>query len=287
VIPLKSRLDKFILHLKLDRGLSPATVEAYAADVRVFLEGLTGPLASVGRAELLKHFERLDARGVGARSRARKLSALKRFFAFAVAEGWCGSDPAAELEGSAPARRLPETLSKDEIERLITAAAADGGADAIMLRLLYATGLRVSELVSLRIDQVDTHAGLLRVTGKGDKVRIVPIDPETCRQLQTYLKSAERRDALFHSGRGRPFTRQGFWKAVRKHAMSAGLGSRVTPHVLRHAFATHLLEGGMNLRSLQLLLGHSDISTTEIYSHVSTAHLTETLRKHHPKAKRP
>lgn len=301
-----SPLEKFALFLKLDRGLSPKTVEAYCSDVRPFLAHITGgDLASANEANALmrlttqdvqNHLGNLTAQGTGHRSLARKLSALRLFFKFAVTEKWCEQDLTAQLKAPPPRHPLPQTLAPDEVEKLLQAPITEGATtEAVMIRVLYAAGLRVSELVSLEPDQLDPTAGILRIQGKGDKTRIVPVDAETVSLIARYIagvrpalrekaRDANRARALFLSKQGQGFTRQGFWKLIKKYALLAGLSpANVSPHVLRHAFATHLLERGMSLRSLQLLLGHSDISTTEIYSHVSTSHLHEALKQHHPR----
>lgn len=285
-------LEKFALYLKLDCGLSPRTVEAYTSDLSPFLK--THSVAKSTRAMIQDYLHKLS-QTLEARSLARKLSALRLFFKFAMAQNWRDTDPTAEIETPSGTRKLPKTLSLDDVEALLSAPQAP--ADAIMLRFLYATGLRVSELTGLRIENIDLQTGIVRVTGKGEKTRIVPVDAHTTSLLTQYLaeirpvlakksKRATTERAFFLSRQGRGYTRQGFWKLVKKYALAAGIAANVSPHVLRHAFATHLLERGMNLRSLQMVLGHADISTTEIYSHVSTSHLHEALKKHHPRSRR-
>lgn len=282
-------LEKFALYLKLDCGLSAKTVEAYTSDLKGFLEKHSAKTAS--RGDIQNYLNALSAK-LENRSLARKLSALRLFFKFATAQNWRSTDPTLEIESPRIRRALPQTLSPEEVEALLDAPESE--ADKIMLRVLYASGLRVSELISLLPENLDAQSGLLRVTGKGSKTRIVPIDSLTLAMIEKYLaeirpalktrsKSDNKSQAVFLSQQGHAFTRQGFWKLIKKYARKAAITQNVSPHVLRHAFATHLLERGMNLRSLQMLLGHSDISTTEIYSHVSTAHLHEALRKHHPK----
>ena len=290
-------MEKFTLYLRLDCGLSPKTVQAYTADLKPLLAIWGNRLATISRGDIENHLATLSAQGVGNRSLARKLSAFRLFFRHALAEGLVTLDPTNEIRAAAPQRALPQTLSVEHVDALLATPSRSGATtDALMLRVLYAAGLRVSELVSLAPDQVDTQAGLLRIQGKGEKTRIVPIDQGTAASIAHYIKEVRpalrakaRFDAkastLFLSTQGHGFTRQGFWKLLKKYALQAGIASTVSPHVLRHAFATHLLERGMNLRSLQMLLGHSDISTTEIYSHVSTRHLHEALRKHHPRNK--
>lgn len=296
--PGAKELNEFALYLRLDRGLSAKTIEAYSGDLARFLKTHAPMLSRLTRADLELYLSTLSKQGVGARSLARNLSALRLFFKFALARQWCATDPTAEVRVSTKRQRLPKTLAVEEVEALLDAPVAAGEpGDAIMIRVLYASGLRVSELIGLRPESADLQAGILRVQGKGDKVRIVPLDPETVSLVTRYARELRpalaartseprRSQSLFLSKQGRQFTRQGFWKLVKKYALAAGVTADVSPHVLRHAFATHLLERGMNLRTLQLLLGHSDISTTEIYSHVSAEHLRETLDRHHPRGSR-
>lgn len=294
---MEDALERFTLYLKLDRGLAAKTIEAYATDLKPFLAEKKGSIAQVDRRDIETHLAALMDEGIGNRSLARKLSALRAFFKFAVSEGWLEANPTDEIQASSPKRNLPKTLGTEEVERLLDAPLADEAlGDAIMIRVLYASGLRVSELVGLKPENADLQAGILRIQGKGDKVRIVPIDANTAALITRYLNELRpmlaakarmpaRAETLFLSKQGHGFTRQGFWKLLKKYARKSGIESDVSPHVLRHAFATHLLERGMSLRSLQMLLGHSDIATTEIYSHVSSKHLHETLRNHHPRAK--
>lgn len=291
-------LDPFRLFLTLDCGLAAKTAEAYVSDATPFLAALTKAgrtPANATPADVQDHLNTLSTAGITNRSIARKLSAIRMFFKMALRQNQRDTDPTAEIESPKIGRSLPKTLSLEQVEALLEApinAKAEG--DAIMLRFLYASGLRVSELVTLSADQIDLELGSVRVQGKGEKVRLVPIDPETARLTTYYLANIRpelrrrsdtnpKRETLFLSRLGREFTRQGFWKLIKKYGAAAGLDANVSPHVLRHAFATHLLERGMNLRSLQLLLGHSDIATTEIYSHVSSTHLKEALLKHHPR----
>ncbi|MBI2605513.1 MAG: tyrosine recombinase XerD [Deltaproteobacteria bacterium] len=298
-------LDKFALHLRLDLGLSPKSVEAYVSDLRQFLvqprhqtEAATIAPSSVSRGDIQKHLDRLKRAGTVNRTLARKISALRRFFRFCADEGLTDRDPTEKLETPKIGRSLPKTLSLGEVETLLASPETEN--DRTMIRTLYATGLRVSELLTLPPEGIDLEAGLVRVQGKGGKIRLVPLDQQTVQMLKEYLTSVRPRlssrqarkrlknssaPTLFLSSHGRPFTRQGFWKMIRRAALKAGITSKVSPHVLRHAFATHLLERGMNLRSLQMVLGHSDIATTEIYSHVTTTHLHETVKKYHPRSK--
>jgi len=291
-----SRLEKFALYLRIDRGLSLKTVEAYVSDVKPCLFHLEKPLQNVTELDLQELLKSLTKTGnLGNRSLARKLSALRLFFQFAVTEGWCLKDPTLEMRSPKIAASLPTTLSHAEVEALLEAPIQNNcPTDALMLRVLYAAGLRVSELVTLKPESIASNAGVLRVQGKGDKIRVVPIDPNTHALLLHYLSSIrphqkEGSDTrpLFLSRLGRGFTRQAVWKMIKKYVLKTGLNPSVSPHVLRHAFATHLLERGMSLRSLQMLLGHSDIATTEIYSHVSNTHLHDALRQFHPRSHLP
>lgn len=280
-------LEKFALYLRLDRGLGPKTVLAYVSDVAQFLDGRSYRAANLLTVPGVRnHIAQLSRHGLSARSLARKLSALRLFFKFALEEGLCKTDPTVGIESPRPARALPKSVSHHEIDQLLSSPSRQ--TDALMLRVMYAAGLRVSELVSLKLDALDLQSGSVRVQGKGEKTRIVPLDASTTEQLIGYLQTRPSGcgDTVFLSARKKPFTRQGFWKLLKKYAQAAGIDRDISPHTLRHAFATHLLEQGMNLRSLQTLLGHSDISTTQIYSHVATAHLREALVKNHPKGKK-
>lgn len=292
-------LDKFGLYLKLDCGLSAKTIEAYVSDIKDFVIENHTSLERLKPIDIQNFLGALAQNGISARSLARKLSALRMFFKFAVSEGLCESDPTLEVRSAPAGKSLPRTLAPEEVDALLEAPLRHGGpTEAIMIRLLYAAGLRVTELISLNPDQVDLAAGVVRVHGKGDKTRIVPIDASTASLIVQYIENArpslweKARDknkarTLFLSTHGQSFTRQGFWKLIKKYALLAGIDpASVSPHVLRHAFATHLLERGMNLRSLQMLLGHADISTTEIYSHLSTSHLHEMMQKHHPRGEK-
>jgi integrase/recombinase XerD len=297
---LSAVVEKFALHLKLDRGLSKKTVEAYLTDVSQYLSWQNSVVATPQDLQNYLHYllptnER--------RSIARKLSALRLFFSFALEQHWIESLPTDDLKISAPPHHLPHTLSAHEVDALLNYTPENpddhlaSQTSALMLRFLYATGLRVSELVELRPEHIDLQSGVVRVTGKGQKTRLVPLDPATTAMLAQYLSECrpllqkksrtqnKSQDALFLSRQGRGYTRQGFWKLLKNRAKNAGITSKISPHVIRHAFATHLLEHGMNLRSLQLILGHADISTTQIYTSVSTSHLREALKKHHPKSR--
>ena len=302
--PNPHSLKEFESYLKLDCGLAPQTVKAYSDDCAqaiVILSERQVTLATAQVEDMRWLLEALNALGVGPRSRARKLSALRAYFSF-INNGYLqDSTPGTAPQASGPlegidlpqfSRRLPHTLALSQVEDLL--AAPKDLRDRAMLRLLYASGLRVSELVSLSRNDLNAEEGFLRVLGKGSKVRLVPLDTDTADLVVQYLKQRksdlgpdkDQTNALFLSRLGGPMTRQAFWQLVKKYALAAGIHPAPSPHMLRHAFATHLLERGMNLRSLQMLLGHSDISTTEVYSHVSRDHLMNALEKYHPRAKK-
>lgn len=290
-------IERFADALWLERGLSRNTLAAYQSDLR----HTAGWLATQGvglmqaeRADLLAYLAHLVACEVKARSSARKLSALRQFYRLAVREAWLKHDPTALIEAPKLGRPLPKALSEADVEALLDApdlAVAEGVRDRCMLELLYATGLRVSELVGLQVDQIALSQGVVRVTGKGGKERLVPLGEQALDWVVRFVR-AERQDllagkvcdALFPTRRGAGMTRQAFWYRIKKHAQSAGISKALSPHTLRHAFATHLLNHGADLRVVQLLLGHSSVSTTQIYTHVARERLKNLHAAHHPRA---
>jgi integrase/recombinase XerD len=297
---LESICDAFLTRLAVEEGLSPRTVEAYAGDLRHFRRALAerGVVAveRIGRDDLSAFAASLAERGMAASSRARVLVAVRRLLRFAEERGDFDGGVLEVLQAPKQRRTLPRVLRPEETVALIEAARGDdalGLRDAAMLELLYGAGLRVSELVELPLAAVDLRARLLRVVGKGQRERVVPIGETAADALDLYLDEgrprllgarADRDRAVFLSRRGRRMTRQNFFARIRRHARAAGIDQeRVSPHVLRHAFATDLLEGGADLRAIQSMLGHADLSTTEIYTHVSRAKLRETVEKRHPR----
>ena len=290
--------DLFLERLLVERQLSGNTVEAYGRDLtrlRRFLvaRGRAAP-SEVTPADLADHLLELARAGLAPRSRARALVSVRGLFRFLCGERLLERDPSETLAAPRLGRRLPSVLGIDEVDRLL---AAPSGArprdlrDAAMLATLYATGLRVSELCYLRMPDLNLKGGFVRATGKGRKQRLVPLGDLAAARLTDYL--ARGRPALskrpselglFLTGRGRTMTRQGFWKLIGGYARAAGIARTVSPHVLRHSFATHLLERGADLRAVQAMLGHADIATTQVYTHVSRAHMLELHRKHHPRA---
>jgi len=286
-----SLLDAFSDALWLEDGLSKNTLESYRRDLAqlaVFLKGRG--LAQAREADL---FSFLAARRGRASSAARMLSSLKRFYQYCVRERHAAADPTVKLDPPKRSPRFPKTLSEADVEALLAAPATDaalGLRDRAMLEVLYASGLRVSELVSLKIYQANLDAGVVRVLGKGSKERLVPLGEEAIEWLRRYLKQArpellgrKSSDALFLTGRGAGMTRQAFWHNLKRLGSRAIPGKSLSPHVLRHAFATHLINHGADLRVVQMLLGHADISTTQIYTHVARERLKALHAKHHPR----
>jgi len=286
-------IDAYLDEIWLERGLSPQTLAAYRRDLRK-LQTLLGAraLLEAGEADLLDCVARRYAQGYKGRSSARWLSCIKGFYRHQTARGRLPSDPAARLEAPRSGRALPGTLSEAEVDRLLRAPPLDdplGLRDRAMLELLYASGLRVSELVSLTVTQVNRRQGVVRVVGKGSKERLVPLGQQALQWLERYLAEArptlagDGTAALFPSRRGGPMTRQTFWHLIRRHARRAGIRSDISPHTLRHAFATHLVNNGADLRAVQLMLGHADLSTTQIYTQVAQTRLKQLHQTHHPR----
>jgi len=293
---LDAEIDSYLHYLAAERGMSAHTVAAYGRDCAAFADFLeaksVGSLKAVLPGHVTTFLEQQQKRGLAARSRARLLSALRGLFKYSLREGVVSSDPTRGIHRPRLGRRLPRTLGRAEIEALL---AADGDAplaerNLAMIELVYATGLRVSEVISLRTNQVNLEAGFLTVLGKGRKERAVPIGTYARQRLLQYIERARpailgRRMSpyLFVTRAAKPMTRQAFWHLLKKLALACGLRTNVSPHVLRHAFATHLVEGGADLRAVQMMLGHADIGTTEIYTHVARDRLRDTHRKFHPR----
>lgn len=294
---LDDAIDAFMQHVKVERGLSPNTVSAYGGD----LARLAAFCRARGRAAVEDVTDRdlvdfaLSLSGhLKAGSQARRLVAVRGMFRFLRAERLIQANPAGELELPRLRRPLPVTLTAEEVDRLLGAPdrrTPRGLRDAAMLETLYATGLRVSELVALRIADLNLDHGYLRTVGKGKKERLVPMGETARARVREYLESARAALApraaggpvLFLTHHGKPMTRQGFWKALRVHAVAAGITKELSPHKLRHSFATHLVERGADLRAVQAMLGHADIGTTEIYTHVSQARLRQVHARFHPR----
>ncbi len=299
--PLDPALDLFLAHVRVEKGLARNSVEAYARDLRRYLDDLAAQGVSrweeAGREHLLAHLDHLVRAALSPRSQARALSAIRSLHRLLVAEGVAPSDPTEDVDGPRATRRLPRLPARDEIGRLLAAPSARSPAglrDRAMLELLYATGLRVSELVGLSVNDVRLETRMLLARGKGSKERIVPVGAPAAEALRRYLEGPRAAllggrlsKDLFVTRRGRRMTRQGFAKLLDRHARTAGIARRLSPHKLRHAFATHLLAGGADLRAVQAMLGHADVSTTQIYTQVERTHLRQVHARHHPRASRP
>jgi integrase/recombinase XerD len=286
--------DLFLDYLLLERGLAENTLRAYRRDLDDYLAFLARAGLDLEAGDAVPCYLRdLQARGCAPATRARRLSCLRRFYRFLTLEGLVGTDPTAAVPSPRRGLKLPRVLTADEVDRLLTqprTSTPTGLRDRAMLELLYATGLRVSELVALKVADVNVAQGYVRCLGKGQRERVVPFGSVAARYLQAYLTEvrprlvARRSPYLFVNRQGRPLSRQALWKLIKKYARGAGIDKTIGPHVLRHSFATHLLENGADLRTVQELLGHADISTTQIYTHVSTAHLREVYARAHPRA---
>jgi integrase/recombinase XerD len=289
--------DRFLNYVLIEKGLSPKTLEAYGSDLARYLSFLDKEsiknLADADTRVILKYLITMRQEGLGARSRARHLVTLRGFYKFLVHEKILRNDPTRVIELPKSGLKLPEVLTVEEVKRLLAAPdlhKPTGARDAAMLELLYAAGLRVSELINLKLPEVYLEAGFVRVLGKGAKERVVPIGAFAKEKIEDYIAVGRRRllkttvsQYLFVARAGRPMTRQGFWKLLKSYAQQAGLAKNITPHSLRHSFASHLLEGGADLRAVQLMLGHVDIATTQIYTHVAREHLKKAHKKFHPR----
>ena len=290
-------LGEFEVYLRVEKRLAQNSVYSYLLDLaklNEFMSARDVALTGVSRDDILRFSKELRARGLSSRSVARTLIAVRGFYRYLVKDGIMAGDPTENLESPPTHRHLPRFLSGHEVGRLLNAPNPGdprGIRDRAMIEVLYATGLRVSELVGLKTNQLNLQLGVLACMGKGSKERIVPIGMEAIRCVQSYLDDSRllllknrRSNYLFVSRLGSGLTRQGFWKILRAHGRQAGIRQALTPHMLRHSFATHLLENGADLRSVQVMLGHSDISTTQIYTHIARERLRQIYKKFHPRA---
>jgi integrase/recombinase XerD len=290
-------VDQYVNFLIVEKGLAAKTIEAYASDLSAFLSFLKSRnlnfIEQADTAVILKYIINLRNTGLGARTRARHLVSLRGFFQYLKKTGVLNQNPAKMIDLPKSGIKLPDVLTIDHVAALLEAPDRQttlGLRDAAMLELIYAAGLRVSELVNLELICLNLEAGFVRVLGKGSKERIVPIGRKAIDCLYQYLESARKVQLkektsryVFVARAGRPMTRQGFWKLLRQYCLQAGIKKKVTPHSLRHSFASHLLEGGADLRAVQVMLGHVDIATTQIYTHIAQKRLVEIHRKHHPR----
>ena len=300
-VDLPEIIEQFLDSIWMERGLSENTLLAYRADLKKFVTWLmertnhsgSGMLINADRELVVKYLFDLEKTNISARSRARLLSSLRRFYAYLLREKKIEVDPVALIDAPKLGRSLPKTLTEKDVESLLQAPDTStllGLRDRVLFEVLYATGLRVSELVELQLTQVNIQQGVLRVTGKGNKERLVPLGEEALNWLEKYLLNTradllkgQMTDSLFVTKRGGSMTRQAFWYLIKRYALKAEISTTISPHTLRHAFATHLLNHGADLRVVQMLLGHSDLSTTQIYTHVAKARLKSLHSEHHPR----
>lgn len=290
-------IEAFADAIWLERGLSTNTLAAYQSDLRAFMHWLEAThgraLSQARRSDLLDYLAVLSQQGRKPRSSARLLSCLRQFYGHLLRQGTISDDPSSRVDAPRLGRPLPKTLTEGEVEALLDApdtTDARGHRDRTMLELLYASGLRVTELVTLRPQAVSLNQGVVRITGKGDKERLVPLGEEATRWLAEYARGPRAvilggrvSDFLFPTARSVCMTRQAFWQLIKRYALEAGVNKPLSPHTLRHAFATHLLNHGADLRVVQMLLGHSDLSTTQIYTHVARERLRDLHARHHPR----
>lgn len=293
----EQKIRLFLHFCRTEKGLAPNTIESYRRDLTCFgVFAKASPVGAISVSQLRSYLDHLRATRLSNRSIARHVTTLRGFFGFLVEEGAINSNPAELLIAPKMGAPLPKYLDSSAVDRLLVSPHEDGRVglrDRAMLALLYATGLRVSELIALRISDLDELEGTVRVIGKGNKQRLVPVGRHALKSLERYLREQRPQllksrvsPYLFITARGTRMTRQAFWKLIRAHGRSVGIFRHLSPHVVRHTFATHLLEGGADLRSLQAMLGHSDIGTTQIYTHVLRSRLRQTVDQHHPRAQR-
>lgn len=289
-------IDRFLDAIWMERGLSENTLGAYRADLLALNQRLTQrevDLVRASRADVMEYIAwRVDG-GAKPRSTARQLSSFRRFYRYLLREGVIAEDPTAQIAMPKIGRALPQSLTEEEVESLLGAPTVSeplGHRDRTMLEVLYATGVRVSELINLKMNQINLNQGVLRIIGKGDRERLIPLGDEAQDWLREFIDGPrveillERQtDYLFPTRRGDRMTRQAFWHIIKRYAKKAGISKKLSPHTVRHAFATHLLNNGADLRVVQLLLGHSDVSTTQIYTHVARERMKELHSRHHPR----
>ncbi len=292
----KNCLEAFLDYLNLQRGFSKNTIESYKNDLLPFAQEMLKKnikVESLIKKDIMSYIELRRKRGFSSRTQARFLSALRSFYKFLQFQKWLDSNPAEEVDTPKILKGLPRFLSYEEVEALLSSpdeSTPNGIRDKAMLELLYATGLRVSELINLKLNQIIKDIPLIKVFGKGSKERLVPVTEKAMDYLEKYINEVRDKknkysiDYLFLNNWGKPFTRQRFFQIIKDYAKKAGIKKQISPHILRHSFATHLLENGADLKSLQMLLGHSDISTTQIYTHITEERLRKLYDKYHPRA---
>jgi integrase/recombinase XerD len=291
---LAAQAASFLDFCRVEKGLSANTLDAYSADLERFTSFLRGSSTLPGREQIRSYLDHLYQSGLSSRTLARHLTTLRNLYGFLLREGAVETDPTQHLGTPKQWQTIPKFLNLEQIEKIIQAPDINrplGLRDRAMMELLYATGLRVSELCRLGVGDLNLELGVLRTTGKGNKQRLVPAGKDAVKAVDSYLRNGRAailkgRSSryLFVTARGGCLTRQAFWKLLAGYGRKAGIFHGLTPHVLRHSFATHLLEGGADLRSVQVMLGHADISTTQIYTHVMRSRLRDTIERHHPRA---
>jgi integrase/recombinase XerD len=291
---LRSQSVAFLTHLQVEKGLSANTLAAYSSDLTKFIEFNGESISVPGTTEIRRYLDHLYQVRLSSRSIARHLTTLRTFFGFLLREGRIDHDPTEHLSAPKQWQNIPKFLNLEEINKIIQApelSHPNGLRDRAMMELLYASGLRVSELCKLGVSDLNLEMGVLRTTGKGNKQRLVPVGKAAVLAVRSWLENGRAAMLkgrasryLFITARGGCLTRQAFWKLLAGYGRKTGIFHGLTPHVLRHSFATHLLEGGADLRSVQVMLGHADISTTQIYTHVLRSRLRDTVEKHHPRA---
>jgi integrase/recombinase XerD len=293
-VHLCNQITAFLNFCRLEKGLAANSLDAYSTDLACFKEFIGDSANLPGTPEIRLHIDYLYRSGLSSRSVGRHLTTIRNFYGFLLREGEISTDPTEHLRTPRQWQNIPKYLNLEEIERIIEApdlSRPTGRRDRAMMELLYASGLRVSELCKLGVGDLNLELGVLRTTGKGNKQRLVPVGKTAILAVRAYLETGRAAllkgrasRYLFITARGGCLTRQAFWKLLAAHGRKAGIFHGLTPHVLRHSFATHLLEGGADLRSVQIMLGHADISTTQIYTHVMRSRLRDTVEKHHPRA---
>jgi len=292
--PLSGLAQGFLDFCRVEKGLARNSISSYKIDLERLTEKLPVPDRDAAASDLSTYLEGMYAENLSPRTIARHVATIRNYYQFLTTEGTIAKDPAEFLASPKQWSTIPKYLNREEVERLLVAPAKDTPTDLrdrAMMELLYATGLRVTELCKLELSNVERSLGVLKVTGKGNKQRVVPFGESAGASIDRYL--AEGRPVLlkgrgskflFVTARGRAMVRQTFWLLLRKHGRAAGIFRRLTPHVVRHSFATHLVEGGADLRSVQVMLGHADISTTQVYTHVAQRRLRDTIDRHHPRS---
>jgi integrase/recombinase XerD len=292
----KAMIDRFLDAIWMERGLSENTLGAYRADLVALnqrLDSKSVPLVDAGRADIMDYIAWRVEGGAKPRSTARQLSSFRRFYRYLLREGIIREDPTVNIAMPKIGRSLPQSLTQQDVESLLAAPKVSeplGHRDRTMLEVLYATGVRVSELINLTLSQINLNQGVLRIVGKGDRERLIPLGDEAQDWIREFIDGPrgeillERQtEYLFPTRRGDRMTRQAFWHIIKRYAKKAGISKKLSPHTVRHAFATHLLNNGADLRVVQLLLGHSDVSTTQIYTHVARERMKELHERHHPR----